>query len=136
MEEENNSINNFPELIQIFMGNVKKVLLTKTSNQTSIINNKEIIDSLFNLLDYQITFVHQIFLFNENNKENNSNNNNLDNLMNINKDILVSMIYKFLFNLTPLSNKGKNNVKNNGNSNINKYNVLNKNKIIFSNVAK
>ena len=104
--EENNEIN-FSELIQIFMEKVKKEILTKTINQGNIINNKEIIDSLFNLLDYQVTLVHQIFLFRENNKENNDKNS-LDNLININKDILVSMVYKFLTNLNSVINKGKN----------------------------
>ena len=121
--EENNEIN-FSELIQIFMEKVKKEILTKTINQGNIINNKEIIDSLFNLLDYQVTLVHQIFLFRENNKENNDKNS-LDNLININKDILVSMVYKFLTNLNSVINKGKNIGKNKHN------NIMNKNKNLF-----
>ena len=121
--EENNEIN-FSELIPIFMEKVKKEILTKTINQGNIINNKEIIDSLFNLLDYQVTLVHQIFLFRENNKENNDKNS-LDNLININKDILVSMVYKFLTNLNSVINKGKNIGKNKHN------NIMNKNKNLF-----
>ena len=121
--EENNEIN-FSELIQIFMEKVKKEILTKTINQGNIINNKEIIDSLFNLLDYQVTLVHQIFLFRENNKENNDKNS-LDNLININKDILVSMVYKFLTNLNSVINKGKNIGKNNSSGNNNNILVSN-----------
>jgi len=123
MEENNES--NFSELIQNFLENVKKEILTKTKNQGNIINNKEIIDSLFNLLNYQITLVHQIFLFRENNKENNDNNSLL-NLININRDILVSMVYKFLSNLNSVINKGKNNGKKNYNNTI-----MNKNKKLF-----
>ena len=123
--EENNEID-FSELIQVFMENVKNEILTKTTNQGNIIHNKEIIDSLFNLLDYQITLVHQIFLFRENNKENNDNNS-LENLMNINKDILVSMVYKFLSNLNSLINKGKVNEKNKYSNN----NIMSKNKNLY-----
>ena len=123
--EQNNECN-FSELIQNFLENVKKEILTKTkNNQGDIINNKEIIDSLFNLLNYQITLVHQIFLFRENNKENNDNNS-LFNLININRDILVSMVYKFLSNLNSVINKGKNNGKKNYNNTI-----MNKNKKLF-----
>ena len=63
MEEKNN----FFELVQIFMDNVKKEFSEKKGNKGSIYN-KEIIDSLFNLLNYQITLINQIYLFNENNK--------------------------------------------------------------------
>ena len=100
--------NNFSELIKIFMDNMKKEISSKVENKVNQIYNKEIIDSLFNILDYQITLINQIFLFNENNKENNeNNNNNVENLIKVNKDILVSMIDKFLFNLNPMTNKTK-----------------------------
>ena len=117
--------NNFSELIKIFMDNVKKEISSKVENKGNQIYNKEIIDFLFNILDYQITLINQIFLFNENNKENNeNNNNNVENLIKVNKDILVSMIDKFLFNLNPMTNKTKINGKN-------KYNLMNKSKNLF-----
>ena len=107
--------NNFSELIKIFMDNVKKEISSKAENKGNQICNKKIIDFLFNILDYQITLINQIFLFNENNKENNENN--VENLIKVNKDILVSMIDKFLFNLNPMTNKTKINGKN-------KYNLI------------
>ena len=111
MEEKNN----FFELVQIFMDNVKKEFSEKKGNKGSIYN-KEIIDSLFNLLNYQITLINQIYLFNENNKVTNDNYT-LDNLININKDILVTMIRKFLSvlnsSLIKVESKEKNKVNNN-----------------------
>lgn len=123
--------NNFPEVIKSFMDKVKKEILSKSINQGNLTQNKEIIDSLFNLLDYQITLVNQIFLFGENNKENakennedNNNNYDVENLINVNKDILVSMINKFLSNLYSIFNVPKNNGKN-------KYNLMNKSNNLF-----
>ena len=87
---------NFMEPIQTLMDNVKKDIFLKTSNKENKANNKEIINSLFKLLDYQITLINQILLFNQNNQDLNNNKNNIDNLIKINKDILVSMINKFL----------------------------------------
>ena len=112
MEEKNN----FFELVQIFMDNVKKEFSEKKGNK-GVIYNKEIMDSLFNLLNYQITLINQIFLFNENNKVTNDNYT-LDNLININKDILVTMIRKFLSVLNSSFIKVKSNEKNKINNNI------------------
>ena len=88
---------NFMEPIQTLMDNVKKDIFLKTSNIENKANNKEIINSLFKLLDYQITLINQILLFNQNNQDLNDNKNNIDNLIKINKDILVSMINKFRY---------------------------------------
>lgn len=99
------------EPIQLLMDKVKKNISKNNSY------NKEIINSLFNLLDYQITLVNQINLFKKNNKE---GGNNINYLININKDILVSMINKFLSKINSLcNNKGNVNEKN-------KYNITNK----------
>ena len=119
MEEKNN----LADIIQLLMDNVKKESLAKIEkNKGEIIQNKDIINSLFNLLDYQKTLINQIFLFSEKNKD--SDNNNLEYLLSINKDILVSMISKFLINLNTIFNKAKNN----GNV---KYNIMNKNQNFF-----
>jgi hypothetical protein len=96
-------------------------LIRIENNKGGIIQNKDIINSLFNLLDYQKTLINQIFLFNEKNKDNNSN---IENLVNINKDILVSMICKFLVNLNTIINKSRNNGKI-------RYNIMNKNQNFF-----
>ena len=113
MEEKNN----FFDLVQVFMEKVRKEFQGKKGNEDNLVYNKEIVDSLFNLLNYQITLINQIFLFNENNKVGNDNFT-LDNLMNINKDILVTMIQKFFSVLNSSSMKLKNNGKNKGNNNI------------------
>lgn len=113
----------FTQIIQILMDKVKKDLLAKMGIQSNISQNKEIINSLFNLLDYQITLINQIFLFNEKNKEDNDSNS-IENLIDINKDILVSMIYKFISNINSFSDKTKNNGKN-------KHSIINKNQSIF-----
>ena len=119
MEEKNN----LADIIQLLMDNVKKESLAKIEkNKGEIIQNKDIINSLFNLLDYQKTLINQIFLFSEKNKD--SDNNNIEYLISINKDILVSMITKFLINLNTIFNKAKNN----GNV---KYNIMNKNQNFF-----
>ena len=119
MEEKNN----LSDIIQLLMDNVKKESLAKIEkNKGEIIQNKDIINSLFNLLDYQKTLINQIFLFSEKNKD--SDNNNIEYLISINKDILVSMITKFLINLNTIFNKAKNN----GNE---KYNLMNKNQNFF-----
>ena len=114
---------NFLNTIQLLMDNVKKDALIKIeNNKDDIIQNKDIINSLFNLLDYQKTLINQIYLFNE--KIKNNDIANAENLVNINKDILVSMICKFLINLNTMFNKAKNN------GNI-KYNIMNKNQNFF-----
>ena len=109
---------NFMEPIQTPMDNVKKDIFLKTSNIENKANNKEIINSLFKLLDYQITLINQILLFNQNNQDLNDNKNNIDNLIKINKDILVSMINKFLSSINLIFSKEKD--EENGKYNINK----------------
>jgi hypothetical protein len=89
------------------MDNVKKDIFLKTANKENKSNNKEIINSLFKLLDYQITLINQILLFNQNSHDLNANKNNIDNLIKINKDILVSMINKFLSSINKVFNKEK-----------------------------
>ena len=127
MEESNN----FSQMIQILMDKVKKDLMTKIENQSNIPQNKELINSLFNLLDYQITLINQIFLFNEKNKDNEDNNNNsIENLIDINKDILVSMIFKFISNINSVFNKAKNNGKNKMSINSKNQNLFKRGKII------
>ena len=98
-------INNISEPIQILMDSVKKDIFSKTANKRNKTHNKEIINSLFNLLDYQITLMNQILVFNINNKDRNDNKKNIDYLIKINKDILVSMINKFVTNINSIFNK-------------------------------
>jgi cysteinyl-tRNA synthetase len=81
---------NIMEPIQTLMENVKKDIFLKTANKENKANNKEIINSLFKLLDYQITLINQILLFNQNGQDMNENKNNIDNLLKINK-------YKFYY---------------------------------------
>ena len=99
-------IHNFTEPIQILMDSVKKDILSKKINKGDKIHNKEIIHLLFNLLDYQITLMNQILLFNKTNKDNNKDNKkNTEYLIRINRDILVSMINKFITNINSIFNK-------------------------------
>ena len=98
---------NIMEPIQTLMDNVKKDIFLKTANKENKSNNKEIINSLFKLLDYQITLINQILLFSQNSHDLNANKNNIDNLIKINKDILVSMINKFLSSINKVFNKEK-----------------------------
>ena len=98
---------NIMEPIQTLMDNVKKDIFLKTANKENKSNNKEIINSLFKLLDYQITLINQILLFNQNSQDLNANKNNIYNLIKINKDILVSMINKFLSSINKVFNKEK-----------------------------
>jgi len=98
---------NIMEPIQTLMDNVKKDIFLKIANKENKSNNKEIINSLFKLLDYQITLINQILLFNQNTHDLNANKNNIDNLIKINKDILVSMINKFLSSINKVFNKEK-----------------------------
>ena len=98
---------NIMEPIQTLMDIVKKDIFLKTANKENKSNNKEIINSLFKLLDYQITLINQILLFNQNSQDLNANKNNIDNLIKINKDILVSMINKFLSSINKVFNKEK-----------------------------
>ena len=99
-------IHNFTEPIQILMDSVKKDILSKKINKGDKIHNKEIIHLSFNLLDYQITLMNQILLFNKTNKDNNKDNKkNSEYLIRINRDILVSMINKFITNINSIFNK-------------------------------
>ena len=99
-------IQNFSEPIHILMGAVKKDILSKKANKGANSHNKDIINLLFNLLDYQITLMNQILMFNKTNKENIiDNQKNIDYLIRINKDILVSMINKFVININALFNR-------------------------------
>jgi len=99
-------IHNFTEPIQILMDSVKKDILSKKINKGGKIHNKEIIHLLFNLLDYQITLMNQILLFNKTNKDiNKDNKKNIEYLIRINRDILVSMINKFITNINSIFNK-------------------------------
>ena len=95
-------IHNFLEPIQILMENVKNDILSKSDNIEDKMRNKSILNALFNLMDYQMILMNQIFLFSQNNQNNNDNRNNLDNLLRINKDILVSMINKFLSSINSI----------------------------------
>ena len=61
---------NFIEPIQELMNKVKKDTLSKKLNKGSYSHNREILNALFNLLDYQITLMNQIVVFNMNNKDN------------------------------------------------------------------
>ena len=88
---------NFSEPIHILMDAVKKDILSKKANKGANSHNRDIINLLFNLLDYQITLMNQILMFNKTNKDGESDNKkNIEYLIRINKDILVSMINKFL----------------------------------------
>ena len=100
-------IDNFSKPIQALMENVKKDILTNIDKRPEKTHNKEIINLLFNLLDYQITLMNQILLFNKNNNnEDKDNQNSIDYLIRINKGILVSMINKFVNNINSIFNKG------------------------------
>ena len=98
---------NFIEPIQELMNKVKKDTLSKKLNKGSYSHNREILNALFNLLDYQITLMNQIVVFNMNNKDNLDSKKSLDYLIKINKDILVSMINKFVLNINSVFNKDK-----------------------------
>ena len=98
---------NFIEPIQELMNKVKKDTLSKKLNKGSYSHNREILNALFNLLDYQITLMNQIVVFNLNNKDNLDSKKSLDYLIRINKDILVSMINKFVLNINSVFNKDK-----------------------------
>ena len=67
---------NYYEPIQLFMDNVKKDLISKTNNFYNLKNLREILNSLFNLFDYEITLINQIVLFTQNTLQNNSNGSN------------------------------------------------------------
>ena len=78
---------NFSDLIQLLMSKVKKDIISKNAYQGNLVHNKEIINSLFNLLDYQMTLVNQILLFNKNKNNKDNYNNMIEHLINVNKDI-------------------------------------------------
>ena len=121
------------QTIQNFMDNVKKDIFCKTNNLYNLRHSRDILNSLFNLFDYQITLMNQIVLFIKNNNQNynyyvkscsnindyNKNSfqkENINHLININKDIMVSMIIKFLAKINSMLNLYKNKInKNNSN---------------------
>lgn len=98
---------NFLEPIHTLMDTVKKDILSKKQNKGTFAHNREIINSLFNILDYQVTLMNQIVVFNKNNKDNLNNKNSLDYLIRINKDILVSMVNKFVLNINSMFKNDK-----------------------------
>ena len=107
---------NYYELLQTFMDKVKKDVVLKANNSYNLRYSREILNPLFNLLDYQITLINQIVLFiksmeqiNDNNNKNNLQQKNVSNLIDINKDILISMIIKFLTKINSLINQNYNN---------------------------
>ena len=123
-------VNNY-EVLQTFMDKVKKEVVLKANNSYNLRYSREILNPLFNLLDYQITLINQIVLFiqsmeqindNNNNNKNNFQQKNVGHLIDINKDILVSMIIKFLTKINSLINQSYNN-NNSKYNNKYKYNI-------------
>jgi len=122
---------NYYEPIQTFMDRLKKDIISKTNNLYNLKHSRELLNPLFSLLDYQITLINQIVLFIQSNVEQNDNinNNNSDNylkscedynnknssnqkninhLIDINKDVLGSMIIKFLTKINSMIIKNYN----------------------------
>ena len=128
------------QTIQSFMDNVKKEILSKANNLYNLRNSRDILNSLFELFNYQITLMNQIILFIKNINQNsninnyikahkNSNNNSLQNnninyLININKDIMVSMIFKFLSKINLMLNIYKNRLNNKKNTKLNNESII------------
>lgn len=107
---------NYYEPLQAFMDKVKKDVVLKANNSYNLRYSREILNPLFNLLDYQITLINQIVLFiqsmeqiNDGNNKNNVQQKNVSHLIDINKDILISMIIKFLTKINSLINQSYNN---------------------------
>ena len=121
---------NYYEPLQTFMDKVKKDVVLKANNSYNLRYSREILNPLFNLLDYQITLINQIVIFiqsieqinDSNNKKKNFQQKNVANLIDINKDILVSMITKFLTKINSLVNQSYNNNKSKYNNKY-KYNI-------------
>lgn len=120
---------NYYEPLQSFMDKVKKDVVIKANNSYNLRYSREILNPLFNLLDYQITLINQIVLFiqsmeqiKENNNKINFQQKNVGHLIDINKDILVSMITKFLTKINSLINQNYNN-NNSKYNNKYKYNI-------------
>ena len=121
---------NYYEPLQTFMDKVKKDVVIKANNSYNLRYSREILNPLFNLLDYQITLINQIVIFiqsieqinDSNNKKKNFQQKNVANLIDINKDILVSMITKFLTKINSLVNQSYNNNKSKYNNKY-KYNI-------------
>ena len=146
---------NYYELLQTFMDKVKKDVVLKAINSYNLRYSREILNPLFNLLDYQITLINQIVIFiqsieqinDSNNKKKNFQQKNVANLIDINKDILISMITKFLTKINSLVNQSYNNNKSKYNNKY-KYNIksdsvplfnngkIGKNNILYSNNSK
>jgi len=120
---------NYYEPLQSFMDKVKKDVVIKANNSYNLRYSREILNPLFSLLDYQITLINQIVLFiqsmeqiKEGNNKNNFQQKNVGHLIDINKDILVSMITKFLTKINSLINQNYNN-NNSKYNNKYKYNI-------------
>ena len=145
---------NYYEPLQAFMDKVKKDVVLKANNSYNLRYSREILNPLFNLLDYQITLINQIVLFiqsmeqiNDINNKKNFQQKNVANLIDINKDILISMITKFLTKINSLINQNYNN-NNSKYNNKYKYNIksdsvplfnngkIGKNNILYSNNSK
>ena len=121
------------QTIQNFMDNVRKDIFSKTNNLYNLRSSRDILNSLFNLFDYQITLMNQIILFYKNNnqynnyyvkstkiyndyKKNSFQKEKCDHLINNNKDIMVSMIIKLLTKINSMLDIYKNKInKNNSN---------------------
>jgi len=128
------------QTIQSFMDNVKKEILSKANNLYNLRNSRDILNSLFELFNYQITLMNQIILFIKNINQNsninnyikahkNSNNNslqsnNINYLININKDIMVTMIFKFLSKINLMLNIYKNRLNNKKNTKLNNESII------------
>jgi hypothetical protein len=106
------------------MDDVKKDIISKTNDLYNLRHSRDILNSLFNLFDYQITLMNQIVLFSksvgniQNNSgisnnyiygDSNSQKSHINHLININKDIMTSMIMKFLSKINSILNRYKNN---------------------------
>ena len=135
------------------MDDVKKDIISKTNNFFNLKHSRDILNSLFNLFDFQIALMNQIIIFNKsinpynlqidslspnkiyNNSVNNNKSskaNNLNHLIKINKDIMVSMIMKFLSKINSLLSNYKNklddkqhNLRNDNESLFNRGKIIN-----------
>ena len=134
------------KIIQNFMDDIKKDILSKTNNLYNLKHSRDILNSLFNLFDYQITFMNQIVLFSKStqnypNYYQYSNYMNKDNissikihvnhLINTNKDIMISMIMKFLSKINLIISRYKNNKSTEKNNNT-LINLKNESKPLFN----
>ena len=135
------------------MDDVKKDIISKTNNFFNLKHSRDILNSLFNLFDFQIALMNQIIIFNKsinpynlqinslspnkiyNNSVNNNKSskaNNLNHLIKINKDIMVSMIMKFLSKINSILNRYQSKINEKNNNLLNKGTepLFNRGKII------